>query len=282
MNKRCDLHTHSTFSDGTLSPTQLIAHAQQVGLSAVALTDHNTVAGLPEFLSAAQGYSVEAVPGIEFSTDYEDTELHIVALFIQPAHYPAITELTEEMNKRKMQSNLDLIQNLNRAGYDISYEAIKSAMPAGEPNRALIAAELMKKGYCSSVKEAFQTLLGTDCGYYHPPKRIDSYSLISMIRSLGAVSVLAHPYLHIKSDARLESFLETAVEMGLDGMETRYPLFSPEQTTALEQLCHRFGLAQSGGSDFHGENKPDIQLGTGKGQLEVPFSFLQELRMRIR
>lgn len=280
MEKLCDLHTHSTYSDGTYSPIQLIAEAERVGLSAIALTDHNTLTGLPEFLSAAETSSVEAIPGIEFSTDYMEMELHIVCLFIKPEHYPTITEITDEINRRKQQSNIDLIDKLRQAGFDISYDRIKATMPQGEPNRALIGAELMRLGYVTSVKEGFQKLLGAKCGYYTPPKHIDAFELISIIRNLGAVPILAHPFLSIKDEQQLEVFLAKAAACGLLGIETRYPLFSDEQTSSLEILAKKYGLAQSGGSDFHGENKPDIRLGYGKGALQVPLSFLNDLRQR--
>lgn len=280
MEKLCDLHTHSTYSDGTYSPIQLIAEAERVGLSAIALTDHNTLTGLPEFLSAAETSSVEAIPGIEFSTDYIEMELHIVCLFIKPEHYPTITEITDEINRRKQQSNIDLIDKLRQAGFDISYDRIKATMPQGEPNRALIGAELMRLGYVTSVKEGFQELLGAKCGYYTPPKHIDAFELISIIRNLGAVPILAHPFLSIKDEQQLEVFLAKAAACGLLGIETRYPLFSDEQTSSLEILAKKYGLAQSGGSDFHGENKPDIRLGSGKGALQVPLSFLNDLRQR--
>ena len=280
MEKLCDLHTHSIFSDGTFSPSQLIDEAERLGLSAIALTDHNTVAGLPEFMAAAAHSSVDAIAGIEFSTDYQDIELHIVALFIQPEHYGPITRLTDDMNSRKQQSNIDLIENLNRAGYAICYDTIKSAMPTGEPNRALIAAELTRLGYTSSNKEAFQTLLGKKCGYYHPPKRIDVFKLIEFTRSIGAVPILAHPFLSIKETDHLENFLSKAAASGLQGIETRYPLFSSEQTEILTTLADKYGLTQSGGSDFHGENKPHIRMGVGRGDLAVPLNSLEELKKR--
>lgn len=282
MDKLCDLHTHSIYSDGTHSPAQLISQTEQIGLCAVALTDHNTVAGLPDFLSAGENSRVDTIPGIEFSTDYLDTELHIVTLFVQPEHYAAITELTEEMNKRKQQSNLDLIARLNKAGYAISYERIKASMPQGEPNRALIAAELTRMGYTASNLEAFKTLLGTKCGYYHPPKRVGVFELIGFVRSMGMVPILAHPFLSIKETSALADFLKKGAACGLQGIETRYSTFSPEQTLVLEEMAQQFGLSQSGGSDFHGENKPDILLGTGKGDLKVPISFLEDLRSRRR
>ena len=280
MNRFCDLHTHSVFSDGTLTPTQLVELAEELGLGAIALTDHNTVLGLPEFLSAAQGKKVKAVPGVEFSTDYGNVELHILALFIQPAYYAQAMDIANEMQENKRKSNIALIEALNRAGYAISYEKIKASMPAGEPNRALIAAELTRCGYVSSNQEAFEKLLSPKHGYYVPPKRIDAFELISFVRSIGAVPVWAHPFLHLKQEGQISRFLPAAIQAGLQGMETQYPLYTPEQTQLAQTLAKEYGLAQSGGSDFHGDNKPDIRLGTGKGMLAVPFSFCQELELR--
>lgn len=278
--KKCDLHTHSVFSDGTLTPTQLVEHAEEIGLGAVALTDHNTVLGLPEFLEAARGKQVEAVPGVEFSVDYQQQELHILALYIQPEHYAAAMEIAAEMQENKRKSNIALVQALNEAGYAISYEKIKAAMPAGEPNRALIAAELTRAGYTASNQEAFQRLLSPKHGYYVPPKRIDAFRLISFVRSIGAVAVWAHPFLHIKEEGKIRAFLPEAIRAGLRGMETRYPLYTPEQTALANRLAQEYGLLQSGGSDFHGANKPDIQLGTGKGSLAVPMEFCERLKRK--
>lgn len=277
MKHLCDLHTHSVFSDGTLTPTQLVELAQKIGLGAVALTDHNTVLGLPEFLAAAQGKSLKAIPGVEFSVDYLDKELHIVALYIRPEHYAAAMSVADRINENKKQSNLDLIANLNKAGYAISYDQIKASMPAGEPNRALIAAELTRLGYTSSNQDAFHRLLSPKHGYYHPPKRIDAFELIEFVRSLGAVPVWAHPFLHLKEEAQVRTFLPRAIEAGLQGMEVRYPLFTPEQTALAESLAEEYGLLPSGGSDFHGANKPAISLGNGKGELEVPLSWCEAL-----
>lgn len=278
MTRYCDLHTHSNFSDGTLTPVQLLSAAEEAGLSAVALTDHNTVAGLPAFLEAGLHSPVETVAGVEFSTDYGSVELHILGLFIRPEHYDPITEMTEQMLRRKQESNLDLIAQLNDLGYDISYDKIKAAMPHGEPNRANIAAELTRLGYTASNKEAFQTLLGEDRGLYHPPKRLDVFELLAFLKTAGAVSVLAHPFLNLKQPEALEQFLGPAKEAGLVGMEVMYPLFTPEQTAIAEALAVKYGLLFSGGSDFHGANKPDIRIGTGKGTLQVPLRFLEELK----
>ena len=276
--KLCDLHTHSTCSDGTLAPTELVKLALEKNLAAVALTDHNTVAGLPEFLEAARGTELEAVPGIEFSVDYGDTELHILGLFVKPEHYGPITERVEDMLRRKEQSNIDLVKNLEQAGIFLSYEDIKAATTTGQVNRALIAAEMLRKGYVSSIQEAFSKYLKQSHGYYNPPKRPDAFETIRFIRSLGAVAVWAHPFLNLKTEEAIREFLPEACQAGLQGMEVFYPKFDENQTALALQLVKEFGLQPSGGSDFHGENKPDIQLGSGKGSLFLPITLLEGLK----
>ena len=265
----CDLHTHSVFSDGTYTPAQLIAEAERIDLSAVALTDHNTIAGLPDFVAAGEGSAVKAVPGCEFSTDYNGVELHILGLYIRPEHYQAVTDLLEKAQRDKEESNRNLVAALNAAGYAIDYEKV-AARSQGSVNRAHIAAELLEKGYISSIQEAFQSLLTKKRGFYKPPQRIGAYDCIRFIKSIGAVAVLAHPFLNLKEEAALRAFLPEAVDAGLDGMEVAYSKFSPDQTALAQQIAEDFGLAFSGGSDFHGENKPDIALGVGRGALRIP------------
>lgn len=276
MKKHCDLHTHSLFSDGTCTPAELIRLAEDAGLGAVALCDHNTVAGLPEFLEAAAGSPVEAVPGIEFSTEYEGKELHILGLFIEPEYYSAVQTLLDDALRRKEQSNLDLIERLRNAGISLDYSKIK-AEANGTVNRAVIAAQMVRSSYCASVKEAFDRWLSPERGYFVPPKRPDAYEIIRFIKSAGAVAVLAHPFLNL-GEQELRCFLAKAE--GLDGMEVHYPLFDPGQTALAAQIAEEFGLLRSGGSDFHGANKPDIRIGAGRGDLEVPMICLEKLRSR--
>lgn len=273
----CDLHTHSTFSDGTWSPAELIRGAEEQGLSAIALCDHNTVAGLPDFLEAARGSGVEAVPGIEFSTDYEGKELHIIALFIRPEHDAPITALLEDGLLRKERSNLDLVEALARDGIVLDYAAIKAATPGGQVNRALLGAALMKQGYASSVQDAFSKYLSPKRGYYKPPQRPSALEVIRLIGQLGAVSVLAHPFLSL-DEAELRTFLPLGQQAGLHAMEVYYPRFTAEQTSLAIELADAQGLLHSGGSDFHGDTKPDIALGTGTGDLRVPAALLEDLR----
>lgn len=277
----CDLHTHSTFSDGTDTPTALIALAEEKGLGAIALTDHNTVAGLPEFLAAAQGKSVRAIAGTEFSTDYNGTELHILGLFLKQEHFAEITERLEDYHRRKEQSNVDLVAKLNAGGFSIDYDRIKNSTPEGQVNRALIAAELTRLGYTASIQDAFKKLLSPKCGYYVPPTRPDPFETVRFIKSLGAVAVLAHPFLNLK-EAQLREFLAQAVPCGLDAMETRYSTYDEETTVLAETIADEFGILHSGGSDYHGGNKPYIQLGIGQGNLTISCVLVDNMEKRIK
>lgn len=274
-----DLHVHSIYSDGTLSPRELIRLAGESGVEALALCDHNTVAGVLEFLEAARNSGVEAIAGIEFSTDYGDRELHILGLFVQPRHYDAIEALVNEMGRRKEQSNIRLIQGLAGAGISLDYDAIKAGTPNGQVNRAVIAAEMVRLGYCDSIREAFSKWLSPKHGYFVPPKRLDVFETIRFIKSIGAVAVLAHPFLNLDPDS-LRQFLPLAKSCGLDGMEVYYPKFDAQATALAEQIAKEFRLLPSGGSDFHGENKPDIALGTGKNNLNIPHFLLEDLKER--
>lgn len=275
--KTCDLHTHSVFSDGTFSPTELVCTAESTGISALALCDHNTVDGLNEFLKAAAGKKVQAVCGCEFSVTFEQKELHLLALFIEEKHFAEISEMMEEYNRLKEQSNINLIAALNRAGYDISYDEIKAKTPNGKFNRAHVAAELMKKGYIGSIKEGFKGVLSKSGGFYKEPCRPDFFKMLEFIKSIDAVSVLAHPFLNLDEN-RLTELLPKAKEKGLVGMECFYSLYSEETTKKSIELCDKFNLKYSGGSDFHGENKPDIKLGVGKGNLNIPYSLVLDLQ----
>lgn len=279
MARFCDLHAHSCFSDGSLTPTELVAEAKRKGLCAVALTDHNTPSGLPEFLAAAEKAGIEAVPGIEFSTDYGKTELHIVGLFIRPEYYEAARELALRMRESKLKSHMLLIERLAAVGIKLDYDEMRAKTPRGNVNRVSFAHEMLEKGYISSVEEAFESLLAKDGGFYEEPPHLPVFEVLDFLRDIGAVSVLAHPFLSFKSEEEMRAFLPEAKAHGLSAMETVYSKYSEETAEKARSIAHEFGILSSGGSDFHGAAKPTVKLGTGiDGNVAVPMELLEALR----
>lgn len=275
--KYIDLHSHSNFSDGTDSPAELIERAEAMDLAALALTDHNTAAGLADFVAAAENSSVEAIGGAEFSTDFGDREVHIVGLFIDPDRADDVRKFVLPLAQRKRESNEDLARALRRAGYNIFLEEMMAGKPdKGQINRADFAAELLRKGYMG-FDEAFATVLSKKGGLYREPRRLDPMETIEFIRSIEAVPVMAHPYLSLPAD-QVQAFVKQAVGRGLGAMEVFYPTYDRQTQELAEATAAKYGLALSGGSDYHGERKPDISLGVGGGSLHIPEDLLPQLR----
>ena len=272
---RCDLHTHSVFSDGTYTPGEIIAEAKRLGLI-VALTDHNTAAGLPEFMDAAQKLGVTAVPGVEFSTEYNGKELHLLGLFVLPEHYAAVERMVKEQHILKEISNMELVERLHQAGYLIDYMKVKRRNPNGNANRAHMAAELLDQGYVSSIREAFDTILSDNGGFYVPPSRLQLIDVIKELRRIGVLPILAHPLQEL-AEPELRDLLPNAIEAGLAGMETMHSSYTPETIALAEKIAAEFNLLSSGGSDFHGSVKPGISLGTGRGWLCIPSKIYSNL-----
>lgn len=271
-----DLHTHSTASDGSLSPTALVQLAREKGISCLALTDHNTVRGLPEFLAAARGSGLCSIPGIEISCELAGKELHILALDLPESSFQQMEDAMAQVLARAEKSKRDLVSRLSRAGYAISYEQIQQENPGSVINRAHIALALKNAGYVPTVQAAFRTLLKEGGPFYRPPQRLLATEAIAIIRDLKAIPVWAHPFLSLE-EGSVRRALETLVPAGLEGMEVFYSTYTPEQTRAALELAAGFGLKISGGSDFHGAPKPDTMLGTGKGNLNIPQSVAEEL-----
>ncbi len=274
--KICDLHTHSVFSDGKYTPKQLIDEAIEKGISAIALTDHNTVSGLEEFLKAADGKNILAIPAIELSTEYKEKELHILGLFIPVSAFDTVTELLKKYLDAKAQSNMDTVKRLNEDGYLISYEKVRANASLDNVNRVHIAEEMLKMGYIKTIKEAFDGLLSAKGKYYKPAPRLKSSEAIEFLKNIGAVPVLAHPFLDLTEDELLE-FISEMKSIGLCGIETHYSTYDEETTKKAVEIAEKTGIKQSGGSDFHGSNKPLISLGVGMGNLAVPYEFVTEM-----
>ena len=277
MEKRCDLHSHSTCSDGTFTPAELVSLAEEKGLSALALTDHNTAEGLKEFMEAGKNSPVITVPGCEFTTEWRKKEIHIVGLFFREEYWQEITDFLELVNIAKTNANRILIDNLVKAGYEITFEEAAEISGSDIFNRSHVARILVQKGYVPTVSAAFDTLLKEGNGFYIPARRITSAAAVRFIKTFEATAIIAHPLLNLTPE-ELREFLPEMKEAGLDAIETEYTEFTPEMKQTAVSLAEEFSLKQSGGSDFHGAAKPDIDLGSGRGDLFVPFSFYEEMK----
>ena len=275
----CDLHTHTVHSDGSFTPTELVRAAKEKNLI-IALTDHNTMSGLSEFIREADRLQVEVVCGTELSCVYDGKEFHLIGLFIEPEYYSEVENLCTEYHSLKEKSNIDLIDKLCALGYDLSYAEIQKQNVNGRVNRAHIAAELMNKGYVDSIPEAFAKLLDEKCGIYLPPKRLALADGIRFLRKIKALPVLAHPLKEIGAET-LRKMLPELKEAGLIGMETMHSSYSEEQIAISKEIALEFGLLESGGSDFHGSVKPGVELGVGKSNLNISKDIYLKLKSLI-
>ncbi len=278
MEQFCDLHTHSNCSDGTDTPEKLVENALNAGLSAVALCDHNTVTGLPRFLQAAKSKPIAAVPGVEVTCAYLGQEIHMLGLFVPENSYDKLTDFMGIINRRKLESNRRLVQNLSSAGYQISMDEVEREAKGAVPNRSHFAEVLIKKGYVNDKKTAIDGIMSERGGIYQPAERLDAFEVVRQLRALSALPVLAHPFLNL-TEAQLREFLPAARECGLVGMECVYTLFTPEQTERAYALAEEFDLLPSGGSDYHGAAKAGLALGTGYPDrpISIPMEFYATL-----
>ena len=277
-----DLHVHSTCSDGTLSPTELVDYAIQKGLSAFALTDHDCVEGLDTILSYAKSLpnAPEIIPGIELSTDENGQEVHMVGLFIDH-HNPEFNQYLQEFIESRTTRNKKMCHLLQEHGMNITYEELEAEFPGAVLTRAHYAKLLLKHGYVKSIKEAFERFLGDHCPCYVSREKITPVMAIDLIRKAGGLAILAHPILYHMSDARLDALVQKLKEAGLTGIEAIYSTYSPAEERQIRKLSTKYDLLLSGGSDFHGENKPGLDLGTGYGKLYVPEEVLTKLKTAL-
>lgn len=280
-----DLHTHSNKSDGSFSPTELVDYAIAKGLSAVTLTDHDTVDGLAEAtqhaaaLLAAGQPSIEVVPGIEFSTKYGKQDVHIVGLYIA-YDSPVFTARLQEFVDSRTGRNIKMCRNLQEAGIDITYEKLLEKNPGAVITRAHYASFLYENGYVKSRQEAFARYLGDHTKYFVPREKVTPAQAVALILQTGGIPVLAHPPLYHMGKDRLDELVSSLKNAGLMGIEVLYSTYSRQDERDMLQLASRYDLLPSGGSDFHGTNKPGLDLGTGYGRLFVPEEFLDRIKAR--
>ncbi|MFW6415445.1 MAG: PHP domain-containing protein [Thermodesulfobacteriota bacterium] len=272
-----DLHTHSTASDGTFSPAELIREAQDSGLKAVALTDHDTTKGLQEIIRAGKNADVEAIPGCELSVNYPTGQMHIVGLWL-PEHPEHVQSQLQYLRDRRHSRNERILQKLQAIGIQMDYSEVKELAGDASIGRPHIARLLMEKNYVPTVQEAFDKYIGPGGQAYVPKDKLDPEQAIEVLKQEGATVILAHPYSLEISYQELRSEVQRLQGLGLDGMEVYYTEHTREQTREYLQICRELGLLASGGSDFHGSVKPDVKLGSGKGNLDIPYSLLQEMK----
>ncbi|MEB3278898.1 MAG: PHP domain-containing protein [Lyngbya sp.] len=260
-----ELHCHTTYSDGTLTPSQLVAAAQDAGVKALAITDHDTLSGWEEAFSAASGLDLEVVPGVELSTVYNERSLHILGFYPNKnkLYYP----LSERLEGRKRRAQ-QIINKLTELGYPVELP------PMGEgiaPSRPHIATALVKAGYVQSSQEAFEKWLGDDQPAFVQYEKFSAEEGIKLLLNCEAIPVWAHPYLF--RGGEVATVLKDLVAAGLLGIEVYHPSHTPKQIHHLESLCAEYGLLKTGGSDFHSPNS-DISL----NQLHLPLELLESLK----
>lgn len=273
-----DLHTHSSASDGSNPPAELLRCAVRAGLSAIALTDHDTVSGLHEFLQAAQGQPVTAVPGVEISSTLYNKEIHILGLFIDPDS-KALKDFLESARENRNARNQQMLEKLNAIGYEITPEELQDCAGGESVGRPHLAELLVRKGYFSTVQDAFDSCLKRGARAYTPRKLAPPSDSIRAIHEAGGLAFWAHPVYHGRGErASVRRFLKVLVPAGLDGIEVFYPSFTERQTTMLNEMAQEFQILRSGGTDYHGEIHPGIELGTGSGELSIPDELLDPIR----
>lgn len=276
--KTIDLHVHSNFSDGTCSPEELVDLAVDKGLSAFALTDHDTVAGVDTALSYQEKTKspVQVIPGIEISSDYKKKEIHMVGLFVDH-HDENLIQTTSKFVNLRLHRNEEMVENFQKAGIPMTLTDLQEGNPDTVITRAHFARYLIKNGIAKDTKEAFAVYLGEDSPYYVDRKLIDAVDAISLIKAAGGVPILAHPIHYHMEEKALHDMVAVFKEHGLVGIEVKYSNHSSQDEIFVGHLAKEFHLLPSGGSDFHGSNKPAIDLGSGRGNLEIPYDYLKDI-----
>ena len=273
--KKIDLHVHTTASDGSCSPAEIAELAKKQGLSAVAITDHDTVSGYLSASEKGRELGIEVVPGIEISTKYGGA-IHILGYYIDVNSEklkPVLDWVIEDRDNR----NRKMAQLMAQDGLPVSYDKMKERFgeAIGRPHFARILVEL---GLAKSTKDAFDRYVEKGQKYYLPRNFLSIERSVEIIKEAGGVPVLAHPFQYKRDDAGLRDIIEHCMEYGLMGMECRYSGYDNKMSGYLEALADEYGLIKTGGSDFHGISKPDIRLGEGKGGLCVPYDYLEKLK----
>lgn len=279
-----DLHTHSTASDGTDSPATIARLAKTFGLSAIALTDHDTIDGLDEFQKEGANLGIETIAGIEFSAlwkKYHRPEIHIVGLGFSPSH-PLLLEQIQEIRKSRELRNRKMCERLTSIGLPVTLDEVSANAGGKIITRAHFANVLLKKGYIPKKEDAFSRYISPGLPGYVEREFLTPARCIQTIKNAGGAAILAHPTLYGLTANALQELCEELLSYGLDGIECLYATYSSSETKMITKIAENLNLLPSGGSDFHGKNKPNIHLGSGRGNLFIPYVFWENIKTRTK
>lgn len=275
-----DLHTHTTASDGTLTPSALVDHALSKNLAAIAITDHDTINGIaPAKKHLGDSTELEIISGIEFSTNapHLKSDIHILGLYVDENNSDFIYNL-EAIVRSRNERNQKMVDKLCEIGLSITINDVIKNATNGIITRAHFGKALLQKGYIKNLTEAFTKYIGTGCVAYVPRHKLTPGKAIKIIRDCGGVAVLAHPTLYHLNLRELDSLIEELTHSGLQGIEGIYSLYNKSEVSYLQDFANQYNLVITGGSDFHGTNKVGIDLGVGRGQLKIPYELLEPIK----
>jgi 3',5'-nucleoside bisphosphate phosphatase len=281
LEKLIDLHTHSTASDGSLSPDDLVIYAKRKGAAAISLTDHDTIEGLGRALAAGKEEGLEVIPGLEISAQFSGGSMHILGYYVDPSD-PKLNRELHRLQQARRERNPTIIKKLQSLGFPISYDQVQ-AIAKGQIGRPHIAQILFRMGAVSSIEEAFQKYLTKGAPAYEEKFRFSPQEAISMIIRAGGIPVLAHPFtLNYSSLRDLKGIVEKLKNDGLKGIEVIYSEHTSDQTKDYFSLVRELELIFTGGSDFHGDLKKNVDLLVGKGNLKIPYKIVEMLKDLLR
>lgn len=278
---RIDLHLHTRYSDGSLMPAEVVDLAHQAGVTALAITDHDIVDGIPHAMEAATPLGIEIIPGVEVSSCLDGQELHVLGYFFDWQDSTFRDHLAQQRLSRNNRIP-QIIERLNALGLELSEDDVRARTGSGSIGRPHVAQALVDKGYVQDTREAFERYLKEGAPAYVPRMLSDTRDVIAWIRNAGGVPVLAHPTWTRCKGESLYRLCACLKEAGLLGLEVFYSTHTRRQTSQFLELAKRLNLLPTGGSDFHGATNPDIQVGRGKGNLKVPDTLLEPLRCAAR
>ncbi len=275
--KTVDLHVHSNKSDGSFSPEELVSYAIEKGLSAFALSDHDTTEGIEAAVQAAKGTGIEVIPAIEFSTEYEGKDIHILGLYIDYSGKEFKKYLKDFQDSRDLR-NRKMCEKLTEHGVPVTYEEMREYFPGSVLTRAHYAKYMWEKGFVKSMSEAFDRYIGDHAPCFLPREKVTPMQAVELILRAGGVPILAHPVLYHLSDERLDKLVAQLKGVGLAGIEAIYSTYTSSEGRQMRALADKYDLLISGGSDFHGTTKPSLDLGCGYGKLCIPYDILENIK----